>query len=265
MPIYDKSTRELFREFIDNFTIPKQHGFFQTRKEIKEGGYFTRREVCSWFSIKYSRIKKGTINAHLILLTTNAASRVHHNARPNRGIDLFFQIDSSNFRLYEKKNDPQPIYKKDIENLEESQQPKDEDEEQIELKEFAYEKDLKNYLLKNMDAIESGLKLYEDEDKEITGIEFPAGSRKIDILALDKNNNLVVIELKVSKGYDRVIGQILYYMNWIKENHAEPNQSVRGIIIASNISEELLLSTKGITNINLYEYELSFSLKNKRT
>ncbi len=96
--------------------------------------------------------------------------------------------------------------------------------------EFAYEKDLQNFLSKNLSVIEPGLKLYEDEG--INGIEFGVGGRYIGILAVDKANNYVVIELKVSRGYDRVIGQILRYMAWIHKNQADEGQSVRGIIIA---------------------------------
>lgn len=263
MPIYDKSTRELFSDFIETFTIPKQHGFFQTRKEIKEGGHFTRQEVISWFNTTFPKIKKGTINAHLILFSTNAKSRIHHNARPNRGIDLFFQLDGSKFRLYDKNKDPQPIYKEAIENVDGDKRSEEEDEEPIESKEFAYEKDLRNYLSKNLNEVENGLKLFEDED--ITGIEYPAGGRFIDILAVDSKNDFVIIELKVSKGYDRVIGQLLRYMGWIEKNLAESNQSVRGVIIASNISEDLLLATKRIPDITLCEYEMSFSLKKIKT
>jgi len=71
--------------------------------------------------------------------------------------------------------------------------------------------------------------------------------------------------LKVSKGYDRAIGQLLRYIGWIEEKLAESNQSVRGIIIASNISEDLLLATKRLTDVALYEYEMSFSLKKIKT
>jgi RecB family endonuclease NucS len=63
------------------------------------------------------------------------------------------------------------------------------------------------------------LKLYENE--EITGIEYPVANRFIDILATDNNIDLVVIELKVSKGYDGVIGQILRYMGWMEKNLAD--------------------------------------------
>jgi RecB family endonuclease NucS len=40
-------------------------------------------------------------------------------------------------------------------------------------------------------------------------LEFSAGDRYIDILAVDAQGSFVVIELKVSRGYDRVIGQLL--------------------------------------------------------
>ena len=101
--------------------------------------------------------------------------------------------------------------------------------------------------------------LYHEED--VSGVEFPAGNRFIDILAVDSNNNYVVIELKVSRGYDRTVGQILRYMAWIKKYHADKNQAVRGIIIAREISDDLLLACSEIENIDLYEYRLSVTLE----
>ena len=70
----------------------------------------------------------------------------------------------------------------------------------------------------------------------------------------------MVIETKVSRAYDRVVGQILRYTGWIKENLAN-EASVRGIIVASEISEDLILATSSVENIRLVEYEISFSLK----
>ena len=68
--------------------------------------------------------------------------------------------------------------------------------------------------------------MYED-DEGIKGVEFPAGNRRIDILAVDDKKRLVVIELKVSRGYDRTVGQLLGYMARIKKELAEPNQDIR--------------------------------------
>lgn len=122
--------------------------------------------------------------------------------------------------------------------------------------EFAYEKDLQNFLVKNLDKIEEGLKLYDEG--EINGVEFPAGNRRIDILAVDKENRLVVIELKVSRGHDRTLGQIQYYIGWIKQNLAV-NQGVRGIIIAKDITEDLRMASS-VADVELREYSISFSL-----
>ena len=69
-----------------------------------------------------------------------------------------------------------------------------------------------------------------------------------------------MIELKVSRAYDRVIGQLLRYMGWIKENIAN-EMPVRGIIVASEISNDLKLAASFVENVNLVEYEISFSIK----
>ena len=70
-----------------------------------------------------------------------------------------------------------------------------------------------------------------------------------------------MIELKVSKGYDRAVGQLLRYMGWIAQNLAEPGQKVKGMIIARTISDDLRLATSRVQDVELYEYELSISLK----
>ena len=78
---------------------------------------------------------------------------------------------------------------------------------------------------------------------------------------VDVTGGYVVIELKVSKGYDRVVGQLLRYLSWIKKHHAEPGQRVRGIIIAKQISEDLRLACSELPSVSLFEYELSVSVR----
>jgi len=152
----------------------------------------------------------------------------------------------------------------DIDFDEDEEDEKDIFEEQpTHASEFAYERDLQHFLSKNLSLIKSDLRLYEEEG--ITGIEFPVGNRFIDILALDKDNNYVVIELKVSRGYDRVVGQILRYMGWIRKNQTESGQHVRGIIVAREISDDLLLACSTVDSIDLYEYQLSVSVQKIET
>lgn len=244
--IYDKPVHQLMREMISDM-------------KIQPDQIITKKEVLAWFRKHYPKIKETTISAHLLRLSVNAPSRIHYNAKPGRD-DVFYQIDGSHFRLYDPSKDPPPIYEKSIAEEHDIEIPEeDEIEESVFASEFAYEKDLQNFLAKNLNVIEPGLRLYEDEG--IKGIEFPVGGRFIDILAIDKDNNLVIIELKVSKGYDRVVGQLLRYMGWIKRNLAEHGQKVRGIIIARTISEDLRLACSEVSNIQLFEYELSVKLK----
>jgi endonuclease len=257
--IYPKSTKELFKEFVHSFTPPTIEGFgLVERKPLLEGGHFTRKEILSWFQEKYPKIKQATVNAHLILMSTNAPSRVHYNVRPNGADDLLFQTDPSNFRLYVKDSDPPPIYKQDLEAGTAGDTDND-DEERGETHEFAYEKDLRNFLVNNMWVIRPSLCVYRDGD--INGVEFPVGERYVDILAMENQSDLVVIELKVSKGYDRAVGQLLRYMGWIQQNLAEPGQKVKGMIIARTISEDLRLATSQVNDVELFEYKLAISLK----
>lgn len=243
MAIYDKPVRLLLKDMVSSLNIG-------------EGQIITRAQVLSWFESNYPKIKPSTISAHLIKMSTNATSRVHYNVNPNGDDDLFYQIDGKRFRSYNPQNDPPPIYVKQDEI---SRTDQTDEQESDQPSEFAYERDLKNFLAKNLHLLASGLKLYEDED--ITGIEFPAGGRFIDILAIDEKNNYVVIELKVSRGYDRVIGQILRYIAWIEKNLADSGQQVRGIIVAREISEDLGLATSRVADVELFEYELSVNLK----
>ena len=257
--IYEKSTKDLFKEFVDSFRPPPPRGFgLIERKPLDAGGHFTRQEILAWFQKQYPKLKRGTVNAHLIVMSTNAPSRVHHNLRPNGADDLLFQIDGSNFRLYVKASDPPPIYNEEPDQgvVEDADNGED---LPTETHEFAYENDLKNFLANNLHVIRPSLTVYQDGD--INGVEFPVGSRRLDILAMEDKRDFVVIELKVSKGYDRAIGQLLRYMGWIDKNLAEPGQKVKGMIIARSISDDLRLAKSRIPDVELFEYELSVSLR----
>ncbi len=135
----------------------------------------------------------------------------------------------------------------------------EEDEIATEENEFAYENDLRNYLVRNLSVIEKGLKIYAAQDGT-TGEEFfiPGTSRRIDILASDSQNNLVVIELKVSRGYEKVVGQTLYYQSMIKAHFKQ--DKVRAIIIAREITPELKAATQFLPDVELFEYQLSLTL-----
>ena len=255
MPIYEKPTRELMHEFAAQKLMP--------------GQVFSPKDAIRWFAEHYPDIKSSTVQLHVAGMSVNNFTERRHspNIKPGKGWDLFFKLDLGKFRLWDPEKDPAPRYKADLEadiaeGVEETDDFAKETpwEDDPGSRKFAFERDLQNYLVQNLGLLEPGLKLYEDEDGEFTGVEFPAGQRYIDILAVGTDDAYVVIETKVSRAYDRVVGQILRYMGWIKQNLAGET-SVRGIVVASEISEDLILATSSIENIRLVEYEISFSLK----
>jgi len=132
-----------------------------------------------------------------------------------------------------------------------------EDEENEESLRFALELHLRDFLVKNLDKIEKGLTLYKNG--EITGIEFSIEGGRIDILAIDKKGKPVIIELKLSNGRNKVLGQILYYMSWIDINLGLGES--RGIIIANDISSELRTAISRAPGVQLASYKMQFSIE----
>lgn len=249
--IYDKPTRALLKDMLTDWGL-------------QPGQVFTTSRTLEWFRQNYPKLKASSIRAHLVQASTNDRSRLHHTAT-NQSDDLLFKIVSGQFRLYEPGKDPAPIHEMvqgDVAR-EEALEAADDEGESVEdavpgSSEFLLERDLQQYLAENLACVEPGLRLFEDEG--VRGIEFDAGGRRIDILAVDRAGGLVVLELKVSKGYDRVVGQLLRYMNWVRKELAEPGQRVRGIIVCRNMSEDLRLACASISDVELLEYKLSVTV-----
>jgi Endonuclease NucS C-terminal domain len=251
MSIYERPTKSLMIDWA------KEH--------VAPGQTFNKSAPMQWFADHYPKIKRNTVGMHVEGKSVNNRNRKHHpSIKPGSGHDLFYKLGPDQFRLWVPDSDPQPLYKDDIETQElagaESGTARDgrEDEPSVEAaREFAFERDLRNYLVKNLGLIEPGLRLYEEEG--ITGVEFDAGGRFIDILAVDKDGHYVVVELKVSRGYDRVVGQLLRYMTWVEQN-METSKPVRGVIVANEITPDLKLACSRVHDLRLIEYEMSFKL-----
>ena len=242
MAIYDRPVRVLMHEMIDQLAPTPD-------------AVFSRRDALNWFREHYPRIKDGTVSAHLLRFSTNSPSRLHYSPRPDE--ELLYQLDAGRFRQYDPRTDPPPITERGTAPVEDDVEVEDRASDGD--GRFAYESDLRDFLARNLAIIEPGLQLYEDEG--ITGVEFPVGGRFADILGVDAEGSLVVIELKVSRGYDRVIGQLLRYMAWIREYQSESGQKVRGMIIAREISEDRRLACSSIPGIDLFEYGLAVTLR----
>jgi restriction system protein len=84
----------------------------------------------------------------------------------------------------------------------------------------------------------------------------------VDIFAVSKDHKtLRVIELKKGRANDVVVGQILRYMGYVKDELTEPNQEIKGVIIAMEDDLKLKRALSMVPNIDFYRYEVSFKLK----
>jgi hypothetical protein len=133
----------------------------------------------------------------------------------------------------------------------------EEDADPQEVVEFALEAHLRDFLARNLDRIEAGLRLYSSGDRD--GVEFPVDGGRIDLLALDRDDRFVVIELKLSQGRNRTLGQLLYYMGWVDQHLGLT--PCRGLIIASDINEELAVAVARAPGVDLAKYRMSFSIE----
>ncbi len=77
------------------------------------------------------------------------------------------------------------------------------------------------------------------------------GIGRSDIICVNKDGDLVVLELKRGMGSDEAIGQVLRYMGYVKENIADKGQRVWGGIVATDYDEQLRLAALA-SGIKLY-------------
>jgi len=88
---------------------------------------------------------------------------------------------------------------------------------------LSLERDLEDFLSNNLGVLEEGLKLIERQ-KELPGVG------RLDILAKDKNGNYVVIELKAGNADEKAVGQLLAYIEYLKE---QGYKNIREILVAA--------------------------------
>jgi hypothetical protein len=126
---------------------------------------------------------------------------------------------------------------------------------------FYMEQQLEDFIIENWENTELGEKydlIYEEG--ALKSQQYVTDIGRIDILAKDKvNGNYVVIELKKNQTSDDTVGQILRYMGWVSEKKGD--KDVKGIIVAGKYDEKLYYAQQMMKDIEVFLYEVNFSLK----
>lgn len=257
------------------------------------GGVASIPELERYFKEHYPPEKRATnVKYEVVALSVNANSRIHYGAgkQPRKTdtgnqYDRLFRRQDKRYELYSpEKHGIWEIVKDSQGNLfvQQESEPTNEDfpdmnptsiaihnlETELDVAEnsiasrFAMESHLRDYLaqnLKNINGMPTQLYLFSDESGAI-GVEYRTPIGIIDILAKGADGAFYILELKVARGSDAVIGQVLRYMGWVRENLAN-GAPVYGVVVASSTSDKIKYAASEVPNILLMEYELSFALK----
>ena len=117
------------------------------------------------------------------------------------------------------------------------------------------ERDLRDFLAANPNAIEKGLSL--------VGKEYDiSGAGRADLVCKDKRGNYVVIETKKGRESDQVVGQILRYIGGLKKE----GKRTRGIIIVNELDDKLEFAIEAVKDfIKLRYYKVKFDITDNYT
>ncbi|MBN8279117.1 MAG: DUF91 domain-containing protein [Gammaproteobacteria bacterium] len=127
---------------------------------------------------------------------------------------------------------------------------------------FAMEKHLEAFLVANWNQslLSKDFTIYEEEGEPV-GQQYATDAGPIDILAISKDKKrLLVVELKRGRASDVVVGQVLRYMGYVREQVAEDDQTVEGAIIALEDDQKLRWALLAVPSISFYRYQISFKL-----
>lgn len=86
---------------------------------------------------------------------------------------------------------------------------------------------------------------------------------RLDILAKSRDGKeYLIIELKLGRASDKVVGQLLAYMGYLKNSDLCSNgETVKGLIIGSKDDAKIRHALNAVDGIEFYLYEMQFNLK----
>jgi hypothetical protein len=223
------------------------------------GGVQRSASIVRWINDAYpNRWNEKTIGQHLRGCSVNQPTAIKYH--PSFARFLFcvaqgeFELyDESRHGVYDARGYLEGSAPQMVDPVDDLRELTDEIESR---NEFAYEAHLRDFLARNLHILGGGLTLWSSIDQSV---EYPIEGRRIDILAKDTEGIPVVIELKLSRGHERTLGQALYYRGKLRQ--LLNVSRVRIIMVAGEISEELRIASSEVADVELYSYALSMQVE----
>ena len=247
---------------------------------VREAAEHFNREV-TYSEIKqfvwnnYPDVNSSTLTCQIIVCSVNHPSRIHYpeNKKPRScttQYDFLYNTGRGRVTLYSPERhgiweiaeteDGRLVVRLSQEPVDETQSLETANDVQSGI--FALESHLRDYLARNLTSIADfgvPLSIFKSDDGR-DGVEFQTDVGQIDLLAITSAGDLYVFELKLGRGPDAALGQILRYMGWVAK-HIAKGRKVYGVILAADISEKLRYAVTQVPHVSLLEYELRFVVK----
>lgn len=219
----------------------------------------TRQQIIGWFERNYPRIKSVTVGTHIFTRCVQRSYRLGTGEKH----DILYQLSDGRYVAYNQEKHGrfdekgQPISGSESRRetrdagLEVETEPQAGSEEGDERHTFALERDLQRALRRDISQLEPGLRIVDG------GSERKVEAGLIDITAEDERGNLVVIELKVNSARPDSFTQLMAYMASLRSEERRP---VRGILVAADFHDRVVMAAQEAPNLQLkrYSYEFSF-------
>lgn len=206
-----------------------------------------------------------SVTADLVGSTVNLPSSRHYPTA--RRYAFLFRLDDGRYRLWNPATDGNwRVTLNGVERLDEDP-PAMPDEADVPAifpvaegsssGALSLERDLEACILSCVSLLGSDLRLCDDA--RVKAQQFDTGIvGRLDLLAIDERGRFVVIELKAGTADDRVCGQVLRYMGWVRLKLAKPGDAVRGIIVAHDFTDGIKYAAAAIPQLQLKRYTVSF-------
>ena len=247
--IYERPTRELIQEALPD--MPET---------------FARQDMVQWFAEHYPRINAKTVRMHVRFAAVNIP--------PGQADRHWRDEDRTLYRVgYGQYTRYRPEVHGEFEGglpaglaeeIEDGESGGAADEGDGADASFALEAHLEEFMETNWASIDFGrpLRIWTDKGGE-WGRQYATDVGVIDFLCEDEAaKELVVVELKRGRSSDRVVGQVLRYMGWVRERLAN-GRDVSGIIITHDYDDRVRYAIAELPRVEAWTYSVSFTLDTK--